>query len=250
MKRTRQLRGKGLIHRGSARNLRSPASMRPFGFPVALSFRSSENSSGIEGSGNAQGGKAACFTLLRPEGVHQAFDSSPAPETTWKGQAENGKGGSHEHDYHTERAEQTHDSGTRRAAPVAHVAAGRGRARFAGTPQYLGIACKRRSRTCWQGKTRAATHLQALVAANSPRPAGYFFAPSRTFIDMHPVPVCTSIDVQIAAHRAASNANCLLRAHRYHSRRQLSAATALKIVVFPKRQTISIVQLNITLQVL
>lgn len=188
--------------------------MRFSGSPVALSFRSSENSSGIEGSGNAQGGKAACFTLLRPEGVHQAFDSSPAPETTWKGQAENGKGGSHEHDHHTERAEQAHASGTRRVAPVAHAAAGRSRARIAGTPQYPGIACKRRTRTCWQGKTCAAPSLQTLVAANSQRPAGYFFASSRTFIDMHPVPVRTSIDVQIAAHRAASHANCLLRAHR------------------------------------
>lgn len=77
---------------------------------------------------------------VAPEGVHQAFEASPAPETTWKGQAENGKGGSHEHDHHNVRAERAHGSRTRRIAPIAHPAAGRVRSRIAGTPQYPGIA--------------------------------------------------------------------------------------------------------------
>ena len=79
-------------------------------------------------------------------GVHQAFEASPAPETTWKGQAENGKGGSHEHNHHNGRAVRAHGSRTRGVAPTAHAAADSRRSRVAGSPQYPSITCKHRAR--------------------------------------------------------------------------------------------------------
>lgn len=86
-------------------------------------------------------------------GVHQAFDASPAPETTWKGQAENGERGSHEHDHHNERAERAHKSRTRRVAPVAHATTYSRRSCVAGTPQYHGIVGKYRTGARLSGPT-------------------------------------------------------------------------------------------------